>query len=251
MQYNSRVLILTNQDYRETDRLVTLFTESKGKLTAIARGVKKPASSLRAVTQPFVYAELSMHTGKNLDLITQGQLLNFFPQIRQNTDALLSVVYILELLNKTLLERYPLPRFFTFTVNFLQTLDIQGLKPILIRYFEIALLKELGLQPQIDVCVNCRCQDRHMQFFSLSEGGGLCAQCADRYPGMKLSGETWALLRLLLLQDNYKLLLRVKPSAEGLAQLEHVLEKYLEYHLERRLAVPEAVRKLKQRLCLN
>jgi DNA repair protein RecO (recombination protein O) len=52
--YQSRAIILKNMDYRESDKIIHLFTEKEGKLSALARGVKKPKSSLRACVQPFL-----------------------------------------------------------------------------------------------------------------------------------------------------------------------------------------------------
>jgi DNA repair protein RecO (recombination protein O) len=78
MYYRSRSIVLKNMDFKETDKLVTVFSEDQGKMRAVAKGVKKPNSSLRACVQPFCCSQLFFNGGRELDVITQGRLLDFF-----------------------------------------------------------------------------------------------------------------------------------------------------------------------------
>jgi DNA repair protein RecO (recombination protein O) len=63
MYYKSRCIILKNRDLRETDKLVTIFSEPEGKTTAVAKGIKKPKSSLRGCIQPFCHSLLFFSRG--------------------------------------------------------------------------------------------------------------------------------------------------------------------------------------------
>ena len=101
--YQSRAIILKNMDYRESDKIIHLFTEKEGKLSALARGVKKPKSSLRACVQPFCHSFFHFHRGREMELITQGRLMEFYANTREDISRLLYAVYIMELLDKSLL----------------------------------------------------------------------------------------------------------------------------------------------------
>ena len=83
MYYNAPVIIIKSIDFSEADKLVTVFSEQYGKLRAIARGIKKPKSSLRSCVQPFCYSQLHFYRGRDLELITQGKLLDFFGNSRK------------------------------------------------------------------------------------------------------------------------------------------------------------------------
>ncbi|MEN6461695.1 MAG: DNA repair protein RecO, partial [Syntrophomonas sp.] len=108
MYFRSRSIVLKNMDFKETDKLVTIFSEAQGKLRAVAKGVKKPNSSLRACVQPFCCSLLFFNGSKELELITQGRLLDFYGNCREDINMLLYIMYMMELLDKSLMDKVPL-----------------------------------------------------------------------------------------------------------------------------------------------
>lgn len=250
MYYRSPAIILKNMDYQEQDKLVHVFTEKEGRINAIARGIKKPASSLRASVQPFCYSLLFFSSGPNLDLITQGRVLDFFGNCREDLQRTLYAVYIMELLDKSLLERMPISGLFATTVEVLQSLDQQGANPLIIRYMEIKLMIALGFKPALKNCIRCGEEVSRPVGFSLADGGIVCPRCAQDLPAVfSLSGEVLGLIRLLA-EGNIKTVSRVKSSPASQEQLEFFLERYLEYYLEKRFKVKNTMKVLKKRMIL-
>jgi len=226
-----------------------VFTEKRGKVTAVAKGVKKPASSLRACTQPFCHSFLYFYQGKDLDLITQGKILNFFGNSREDVRRTLYMVYFMEILDKSLMEHYPLPGLYKKTVDVLTLVD-NDLNLMYVRFFELQVLAELGFAPLLTQCAVCGKEALDSCYFSVSRGGVVCENCrrtigADFY----LQPETRSLLRILL-TGNPNLLPRLRPTPGASRQLEMVTEKYLECYLERRFAVKSAIKSLKTALSL-
>lgn len=247
MYYQSRSLIIKSMDYRESDKLVTLFSEKEGKLKAIARGIKKPGSSLRACVQPFCHSLLFFHQGRELDLITQGRLLDFYGNSREDIKRTLHCMYIMELLDKSLMDRAAMPRLYGLTLSILQYINNNGLNHLVLRYFELQLLIQLGYRPVLDKCVNCG-QQGGFKNFSLEAGGMLCPDCAaGEQNGIVLYGEVLGLLKLMA-HGNLNTLQRVQASGAALEKLELFLERYLEYHLERRFNLKNTIRVLKKSL---
>lgn len=245
MYYNSQVLIIKSQDYGEADKLVTVFSEQQGKVRAIARGIKKPKSSLRACIQPFCHSLVSFHHGRELDLITQGRLLNFFGNSREDLERTLYSIYIMELLDKSLMDRMPLPELFKFTLHILENINECGIRPLLIRCFEMRLAIYLGYLPVLDHCVSCGTK-ADLGGFSLADGGMICRECAKASEAgiILLSGESQAILRQLT-NANLAVLNRVHASQDALQQVEQFLEHYLQYYLERQFQVKYTIRRLK------
>jgi DNA repair protein RecO (recombination protein O) len=132
--YNAPVIIIKSIDFSEADKLVTVFSEQYGKLRAIARGIKKPKSSLRSCVQPFCYSQLHFYRGRDLELITQGKLLDFFGNSREDLERTLYSTYLMEMLDKSLLDRMPVPGLFGLTLNTLQSINNHGLNPLFIRH---------------------------------------------------------------------------------------------------------------------
>lgn len=249
MNYNSRVIIIKNKDYREADKLVTLFSEKEGKIRAIARGVKKPGSSLRACVQPFCHSYLSFSGNRELDLITQGRLLDFYGNVREDIERVVYAVYIMELLDKALLDNVPMPSLYAVVLKILQHFNDQGLNLLILRYFELFLLAQLGYRPELNRCIICG-REKAGNIFSMSDGGLVCSNCsAPSRNNFILSGESIALLRLML-SGRVDILNRVKASDGALKQLEMFLEKYLEYYLERTFNMKYTIRQLKKAMLI-
>ncbi|NLW90520.1 MAG: DNA repair protein RecO [Syntrophomonadaceae bacterium] len=245
MNYRSRAIILKTIDYRDADKLVTLFSEKHGKVRAVARGVKKPASSLRVCLQPFCHSNLYLSGGKELENVTQGKLIDFFPNIREDIDLTLQVLYLMELLDKSLMDHMALPSLYSVTLTVLEYLNTHGNNPLAIRYFEANLLKYLGYQPLLERCVNCGTQSGKLQSFNLVRGGVICPECSKTLTSdFDFSGEALSILRLISSRD-VNTMHRIKASQAALKNLEFFLEKNLEYHLERRFNMKKTIRTLK------
>jgi DNA repair protein RecO (recombination protein O) len=251
MYYQSRSIIIKNRDLRESDQLLTIFSEKEGKITAVAKGVKKAKSSLRGCVQPFCHSLLFFNRGREMDLITQGKIIEFFGNSREDINRTLYSMYIMELIDKSLLERVPLPQLYATLVEVLELINEQGLNLILVRYFESRLLVNLGYKPVMNRCVLCGSQELSDFSFSISEGGLLCSSCVSAGESViMLGGESVGLIKLLC-DGKLQTVQRVKASPRAMQQVEFFLERYLEYHLERRFKVKNTIRWLKQAVLVS
>lgn len=246
MYYRSPSIIIRARDLRESDQLITVFTEKEGKLTAVAKGVKKSKSSLRGCVQPFCHSLLFFSQGRDLDLITQGRVIDFYGNSRQDLNRALYIMYMVEILDKSLMDRAPIPTLFNTLRAVLEIINEEGLNMMLVRYFESRLLVNLGYKPVLDRCVICGGSVSDRFSLSLADGGLVCGSCpADENTQMHLRGDCLALVRLLT-EGSLQAVRRVKASPEAMRQLETFLERYLEYHVERKFKVKNTIRWLKQ-----
>ena len=251
MYTKNRCIIIKNIDFKDADKLVTIFSEKEGKIRAVAKGIKKPNSSLRACVQPFAHSFLFLSQSGELGLITQGKVIDFYGHIRDNINLSLATIYLMELLDKSLMENVPYPKLYQSTIEVLTTLNNPEIpyNPLIFRYYEMLLLIELGYKPVLDKCVVCKNPTKE-NIISISEGGLICESCSEHSRNnVFVLGETLAILRLLT-NANIKTLSRVKCSENALKQIEQVLEKYLEYYLERKFKVKDTIKRLKLRLAL-
>ncbi len=246
MYFRSPSIILKTRNLRESDQIVTAFTEKEGKITAVAKGVKKPKSSLRGCVQPFCHSLLFLSRGRDMDLITQGKIIDFFGNSREDINRTLYCMYMMELLDKSLLERVPLPDLFAVCLEVLQAMTNEGFNPIFIRYFECRLLVSLGYKPVLDRCVLCERQEFQTYNFSLADGGLVCDSCRNTAATLlSLRGDSLALIKLLA-EGSFQTIRKVKASPAAASQMESFLEAYLEYHIERKFRVKNTIRWLKQ-----
>lgn len=248
MNKNTRVLVLKDMDYREKDKIVTLLAENDGKMAAVARGVKKPSSSMRGCVQPFCYSELQLHRGKGeLGTITQGKILDFFGRARLDLDRTLLCMHMMELLDKSLPDRQPEPEIFRLALGILELMDGESYTPLWIRYFELAVIKTLGVAPVLERCVHCGGPAAKAAYLDLELGGLLCPDCRrPRAQCLRFQAESLAIMGTLLGWDSRRVagLQRIKISEGAGEELESNLEKYLEFHLEKNLSVKKSIKHL-------
>lgn len=178
--YHCEGIILRTRIFGEADRLVTLLTKEKGKIEAVARGARRPRNRLVGVTQQFSYLRGLIFTGKDLDQLSQAELIKSFAPLR---DDLLKMAYAswwAELLDTFLPVAEVNTDIFLFTLAGLVVLEQTADPMLLSRAFELRLLKYLGYNPVLDCCVRCReSADGALVGFAPGEGGMLCRSCAD------------------------------------------------------------------------
>lgn len=236
-------IILKGFDFKEADQIITLFSREMGKISAIAKGVKKPKSSLRGLVQPFCHSDLYLVPSGGMYIITQGKIIDFFGEVREDLDKTIQALYIMELLDKSLPDRDPNPPLYTMTLKVLSFLGLHTVSSLSMRFYEIKLLSLLGYEPVLGRCAVCDAKDA-LSKFNPAQGGVLCPVCASSNGGLKVSPATLAALRTLQ-QKDLQLLPRMRLSPTMEMEMEAILEAYLEYYLERRLNLKDLVKGLK------
>lgn len=134
--------LLHRRAYRETSYLVSIFTQERGKVSAVVRGVRGTKSDKKSLLQPF-QALLINVSGKH-ELKNLQQVESSGPRLGLAAKALFSAMYLNEVLNRLLAVEIPQPEIFDLYQHSLHALTAGGeIEPIL-RQFELGLLDELG-----------------------------------------------------------------------------------------------------------
>lgn len=169
-------IVIKTQDYGETHKLVTIFSGQIGKITAIARGAKKPKSRMAAVTQPFVYGNFLMYISSGLSTIRQGEIIDSLRSIREDIFKTAYGAYIMELTDKLMDTRSPDIYIYNELYETLQWIAANDSVEIPVMMYEVKLYKKGGFAPIVHQCTHCG--STQMPFsFSISEGGMLCHAC--------------------------------------------------------------------------
>src|SRR5439155_15689787 len=137
------------------DKIVTLFSPSRGKIDAVAKGVRRTKSRMSGHVEPLTYGSYLLAEGRELDIITQAATVEAFPTLREDLERLSRGLYCAELADRLLPERSEASPAFHLLVSTLERLDREREVDLAVRYFEMRLLSELGYRPQLDVCCIC------------------------------------------------------------------------------------------------
>ncbi len=177
-------------DYSETSQILTLFTRATGKISAIAKGSKRPKSSFDGPVEVFSSGKIvfTATSGEKLATLTEFQQQPSFPHLRDNLFALNCALFAAELVNHLTHEYDPHPQLFDSFLQFLQNInEIRATSDerratILLILFQLALLKEVGLQPVLSHCVNCKMSSEQLAtsdevYFTSAANGLICRDC--------------------------------------------------------------------------
>jgi DNA repair protein RecO (recombination protein O) len=248
--YRTDAIILRRQDFGEADRLLTLFTPEHGKLTAIARGARKPTARQTGHVELFARSTLLIARGRDLDIVTQAELADPFLPLHDNLERAAYANYVVELLDRFTEpgeQNTPLYGLLAAALGWLSEpgCDVR----LTTRYYELALLGLVGYQPELFRCMLGHepivAQD---QFFSAADGGAICPEHAEgfEHPHMISIGvDALKMLRYLQTHSIEAIgQMRLRESIH--AELERVTLFYITYLLERRLKSVEFIRLLRR-----
>ncbi|MFI5266557.1 MAG: DNA repair protein RecO, partial [Chloroflexota bacterium] len=82
--YKTEAIVLDRKDFGEADRLLTLYTPGMGKVRAIAKGARRTTSRLSGHLELFTHTSLVLVAGRNLDIVTQSQLIHSHERLRED-----------------------------------------------------------------------------------------------------------------------------------------------------------------------
>lgn len=169
-------IILKSMPYGESNKIVTLYTREAGKMTAMARGAKKPASRLAAVTQTFTHGFFLLHAGRGMGTLEQGEPVNSMRHIREDLEATAYASFVVELIDRLTEDKGQGPNVFGLLQDALHAMN-EGYDPEAIALFvEWKMLPVAGVHPVLHQCAHCGATEGEFAF-SFQMIGFLCHRC--------------------------------------------------------------------------
>jgi DNA repair protein RecO (recombination protein O) len=220
-------------DYSETSQIVTFFTKATGNIDAIAKGSKRPKSPFDGPIEVLAYGNIVFidPASEKLATLTEFQQQPTIVNLHKDLSVLYSCLFAAELLNNLTHDHDPHPELFDSFLQFLQNANEQHPQNeqqrdilALLILFQLTLLKEIGLQPILSHCANCKTQydsrnTQYEKYFSSSANGLICRDCESSFPDkIKLTKDASACLSSLK---------KIPDSAEITLK---EIEKVLVYH---------------------
>ena len=237
--YRAQGLVIRHREFGEADRILTLYTLEKGKLQAIAKGVRKPKSRKAGHLEPFTQVSLQLAKGRNFEVITQAETIRNFDAIRKDLKLTAKAAYVLELLDRFTYEEGENRALYNLVVETLARLD-DGISPgLVVHYYEVHLMDILGFKPQLQQCVVCGAAIQpEDQYFSAKLGGVVCPNSLSGDPSAwSVSMNALRYMRFFQRSPWPQVKNRTIPE-EVDRELSKLIEKYLTYLLEYSLKTP-------------
>lgn len=250
-QYRTHGLILRRRDYRDADRILTVFTPNYGKLELIAKGVRKTTSRKAGHLELFAHCSLLVAQARTWDIVTEAVTVESFNQLRADLDKIARAGYLCELVDcftESEDENQPLWDLLLLTLAELDvapTDDGYFTFALLQHWFELHLLSLSGFQPQLFHCLLCEEELTPVtNYINLIAGGVICPACAQSQRDMEpISPDVLKILRFLQSQP-WPVVAQVKVRDHIMRQVGNLLYRYLLTVLERQLRSVDFMRRL-------
>ena len=230
--FKTEAVVLRSIRYSEADRVLHLYTADRGRLGAIAKGVRRVRSRLGGRLEPLARVRLVLHQGRGeLCTVSQVDTVHAHPSLRERRDSLERGVQACDAVLRLLDSSEPNRPAYNLLCNQLALLDAdpQAAGRGQALAFRIKLLLAAGFAPELGCCASCG-QAEHLSGFSPSAGGVVCSGCeAGSFP---LEEEAHTFLATALARP-----LAEAPTASdaALRQADRAIAETLEHHAHVRL----------------
>src|SRR5581483_11450268 len=165
-------IVLRSIKLGEADRIVTFLTEGRGKVRAVAKGVRKPKSRFGARLEPTTHLNLQLYEGRNLDVVTQVETIDANRKLRESYGAFTQAIAMLEAVDHVAQEAEANIALYRMLAAALRTLADDPVPAVSAAFFWKLLALE-GVSPVLDACVRC-----DETVVDVAAGGVLCRACA-------------------------------------------------------------------------
>ena len=241
-------LVLREVRYKEADRILTILTESDGKVTAKARGALRKSSRSAAATQQLTWSELTLFGNRGKWTVNEGSVLEGFSGLRDEIERLALGSYFAECLEAFAVEDQPDPALLQLGLNSLYALSEKLGEPEKIKAaFELRLMCLTGFQPNVSACAVCGKTEPEDPVLSMEDGVICCRSCRkDSWDGALLEDGALSAMRYVVSAPAKKLF-SFPLEGRALQNLSRASERYVQAHAERRFSTLEYYRQFTEK----
>ncbi len=234
MYITVRGLVLREAKYKESSKMLTVLTDTEGKISVSAKGVMRRGSKAAPAAQLLAYSEMTLSSGKDIWTLTEARPIELFLGLRDELEDMALGSYFAELLDILSDADIPDPAVLSLGLNALYALS-RRLRPALLikAAFELRLLSEAGFAPVTGLCPICGREPEHPVFWPRA-GVVTCDRCDPQSGGAVLPLCRGSLDAMnYILQADPKRLFSFELSKEALGRLSRAAEEYVRVQLER------------------
>ena len=166
----------------EADRIIRLFTSERGKLDAVAKGVRRAKSHFAGRLEFGNECELQMHHGRSLDIIVNADIVRAPWERLVEPDRFATAQLVAELIDAFCEPDLAVPEVYDLLAGVLSAIAASDTPRALVPRFSLRLLASLGIEPPIDACIRCgRDLAQDAAWVDPQAGGFICARCRENW----------------------------------------------------------------------
>lgn len=247
--YRADVIVLRRLNYGETDRIYTVLSERQGKFSIIAKGVRRPTSRIGAHLELLSVSRLMLARGRDLDVVSGAETLEAHHRLRTDLAAFGTASHCAEITDRFLADRDPHRRVFTALSDILARLSVGEPAETIARWYELFLLEQMGVRPELYRCVVCeRPAEERSNALSSRIGGVVCQEHSRQDPSAPLLSVAAQKVLRHLSRSTLDSVLTLKIGDQTAAEVRQALSTFLKSQLDRDLVSQSVSRRVEETL---
>jgi DNA repair protein RecO (recombination protein O) len=231
-------IVIKSIEWRETSKIISLFTRELGRIDVIAKGARSKKSSIRGNIESINMIEAIIYYSSNRELQILGNvtLQKSFPSIRSDLEKTSCALSMLELVFIFFRPGYVDQIFFDFFYSHLLELERLKISTVLLWYFLLKLVSYLGFKPEFQKCRKCESRINQINvLFSFKDGSIICNDCEEpEVLGIRLTRLDQRYL-ITLQSTGYKSVSHLQNPLNKKFSYTKFLIDYLNYHTDQRV----------------
>lgn len=240
--YNAEAIVIRTRDFDEADKILVMLTREEGKISAVAKGARRPRGRYAAAAQIFTQVKAALFHGRNLDTLSQIEIIESFRHLREDLVRMAYGSYICELMDEMLREKQRSESAYLLLLTTLHLLNAAEIDPEPTRRaYELKLFSILGFRPSFEECVACSkpLGAAPAVRFAPALGGVLCPTCPSEGEVVhRLSRGTLETMKRLMDGDIRKAgILRI--AGDMATEMDRAIGDYIKHRTERPLKSKE------------
>ena len=225
------------------DKRITILTKERGKITAFARGARRPNSQLLAATNPFVFGEFELFEGKSSYNVSKVEVHNYFRELTLDVEAAYMGFYFLEFADYFCQENNDEKEMLKLLYQSLRALERPVFTSDFVRVvFELKAMAINGEGPTVFQCMHCKTKE-NLIYFSVWRGGIFCPACKHGQKTREIHESTRYAMQFIV-SSSIEKLFTFQLSEDVLKELKKIMKNYLQTYVKHSFKSLEIIEEL-------
>jgi len=227
--YDSKIssYVIKRRNLAEADKILTLFTDQRGKIAVLGKGLRKISSKLAGNLEPFILSEIRLAKGRNMDTIISVIPKRLFSLNQQNLQLIATGYLFLEMVDKLLPYHQPNIKVFNLLTETFYSLEKETNLDMVKQYFYLKMLQFIGHQPNLSPV-----RKSSIYYFSLKEGNLIDSLGGNQTEGLstlRVIDQKVIKFWRLLLGLNLDQAMKIRIEKELITEAQHLLDDFYHY----------------------
>ena len=190
-------IIINSKDYKDSSKILNIFTKEYGVIGVIAKGCRSLKSNLRSITDKLTYATFTIYYKKDkLSILSEGSIINNFSSIKKDIEKISYASFLVDLTSQVYKQCENISLYDLLISALIKIND--NFNPLIItNIIELKYLDYLGVMPNLNGCGICG--SKSVVTLSSDKGGYVCSKCHTNEP--IVSDKAIKLVRMYTLVD--------------------------------------------------